>query len=119
MVEGLSCFAMAEKDSRQGYTGSGSIHGFDQVLWRLFFAVELAVSAAIVFGVWVGVLGRRLIDAWPAVLFCYSCVLAIIMDFVVKKWVLRRRPLFSPVFGIIVIILMAGIGYWLASLMAR
>ncbi len=85
-------------------TGSGSIHGFDQILWRAFFLVELAIAALVVFGIGKVVVGD-LHDLWPGAIFCFSFVFALVIDPLVKRFALHRRPLLSPAFAIIVGIL--------------
>jgi hypothetical protein len=109
---------MTTKPDGGGYTGSGDAHSVGQMLWRLFFLCELAVAAVVVFGAWMLVFRGGLEDFWPGAMFCYSVVLAIILDTVLKHYVLHRKPLFSPLFAVFVslIFLSAGIGLcWLMA----
>jgi hypothetical protein len=103
----------------QGYTGTGDILSVNQMLWRLFFMTELAIVAIVVFGAWKYIFNGEFTELWPGALFCYSVVLAIIADIIVKTAILHRRPLLSPVSAVIVSLLFLAAGIGLSWVMTK
>jgi len=81
------------------------------------FAAELLLCAIIVFGTGWAVLRGNVHDLWPGALFCFSFVLAVIVDNIIKRILLKRRPFFGAVFSVVLVILFlaAGIGLAIVS----
>ncbi len=92
---------------------SNNAPGGNPTIARTIFTVELAIAAALVFGSWHFAFHGRFDELWGAAMFCFSVVLAIIIDNFIAPYVLHRKPLFSRIVAIVlsVILLATGAGF--------
>jgi hypothetical protein len=103
---------MTREQDRIAATGRSDSLGAASTLGRGIFLVELVVAVFLVCVVWKVLFKGSLDELWPAAMFCFGVTLTILLDTVIKRALLHRKPFFSPVLSIIVAVLalVAGIG---------